>query len=184
MWQNVLLSQTHQCAKLADFGKTFPLSHSQSFSLSIIFSKGPLVKHNPYLMCEHLMWCDVWVWASALQPHTHTITHSYTHTHSLSLVLVVMIKAKEFKTKISLTHSLILSIIFTHIHSLSFVLVAVMKPKELKTKISHAHSLILSIILGDTDRGSAQSQNRSNGSTNSLVTTKDNTHENLSMYSV
>ena len=37
-------------------------------------SKGPLVKHNP-----HLMWCDVRVWASALQPHTHTITHSHTH---------------------------------------------------------------------------------------------------------
>ena len=36
-------------------------------------SKGPLVKHN-----SHLMWCDVWVWASALQPHTHTITHSHT----------------------------------------------------------------------------------------------------------
>ena len=44
-------------------------------SLSIPSSKGPLVKHNP-----HPMWCDVWVWASALQPHTHTITHSHTLT--------------------------------------------------------------------------------------------------------
>ena len=35
----------------------------------------PLVKHNP-----HIMWCDVWVWASALQPHTHTFTHSHTFT--------------------------------------------------------------------------------------------------------
>ena len=61
-------------------------------------SRLPLVKHNP-----HLMWCDVWVWASALQPHTQN-----THTHSLSLVLVVMIKSKELKTKISHTHSLIL----------------------------------------------------------------------------
>ena len=26
------------------------------------------------------MWCDVWVWASALQPHNHTITHSHTLT--------------------------------------------------------------------------------------------------------
>ena len=39
-------------------------------------------------------------------------SHSHTHTHSLSLVLVVMIKSKELKTKISLTHSLILSLAF------------------------------------------------------------------------
>ena len=62
-------------------------------------------------MCESTaMWCDVCVWASALQPHTHTITHSQTHTHSLSLVLVVMMKSKGLKTKISHTHSLILSV--------------------------------------------------------------------------
>ena len=43
--------------------------------------------------------------------YTHITTQSHTHitTHSLSLVLVVMIKPKEFKTKTSLTHSLILS---------------------------------------------------------------------------
>ena len=40
-------------------------------------------------------------------------SHSHTHTHSLSLVLVVMIKSKELKTKISLTHSLILSVLLT-----------------------------------------------------------------------
>ena len=33
------------------------------------------------------MWCDVWVWASALQPHTH----NHTHIHSLSFVLVAVI---------------------------------------------------------------------------------------------
>ena len=38
-----------------------------------------------------------------------THSQSHTHTHSLSLVLVVMIKSKELKTKISHTHSLILS---------------------------------------------------------------------------
>ena len=64
--------------------------------LSLNVSRRSLVKHNP-----HLMWCDVWVWASALQPHTHT--------HSLPLVLVVMTKSKELKTKISHAHSLILS---------------------------------------------------------------------------
>ena len=32
----------------------------------------------------YIPWCDIWVWASALQPHTHTLTHS------LSLVIVVM----------------------------------------------------------------------------------------------
>ena len=47
-------------------------------------------------------------WLS-LSLHTHTITHSHTPTHCLSLVLVVIIKSKELKTKISLTHSLILS---------------------------------------------------------------------------
>ena len=44
-----------------------------------------------------------------LYTHTHTLTH--THAHSLSLVLVVMIKSKELKTKISRTHSLILSLV-------------------------------------------------------------------------
>ena len=60
---------------------------------------------SPHVCVTSLsVWCDVWVWASALQPHSHT------HTHSLSLVPVVMIKSKELKTKISLTHSLILSL--------------------------------------------------------------------------
>ena len=36
--------------------------------------------------------CDVWVWASALQPHTHTLTHS------LSPVLVVVMGSMELKT--------------------------------------------------------------------------------------
>ena len=43
-------------------------------------------------------------------PFNLTLTHSHTHTQCLSLVLVVMIKSKELKTKISLTHSLILSL--------------------------------------------------------------------------
>ena len=29
------------------------------------------MKHNPLKM-----WCDVWIWASSLQPHTHTLTYS------------------------------------------------------------------------------------------------------------
>ena len=62
------------------------------------------------LLSLSLSLCDVWVWASSLQPHTHTITHSHTLTYSLSLVLVVIIKSTELKTKISLTHSLILSL--------------------------------------------------------------------------
>ena len=66
------------------------LSHTASLSLSLslsvfhrmcvplsvsLSSKGPLVKHNP-----HLMWCDVWVWASALQPHTIIHPHTLTIT--------------------------------------------------------------------------------------------------------
>ena len=51
---------------------------------------------------------------STSHSHNHTLTHSHTHTHSLSLVLVVMIKSKELKTKISLTHSLILSLRCSH----------------------------------------------------------------------
>ena len=47
---------------------------------------------------------------------------SHTHTHSLSLVLVVMIKSKELKTKISLTHSLILS----SFCSVSFITVSIL----------------------------------------------------------
>ena len=78
---------------------------------------------------------------TAPRPCLFTLTQSHIHTHSLSLVLVVMIKSKELKTKISHTHSLILS----RPHSLSLVLVVVMKAKELKTKISHTHSLILSL---------------------------------------
>ena len=42
-------------------------------------------------------------------PFNLTLTQSYTHIHSLSLVPVVMIQSKELKTKISHTHSLILS---------------------------------------------------------------------------
>ena len=51
----------------------FGLCGSLGLALSLY-----LGKHNPHLMCEHLVWCDVWVWASALQPHTHTLTHSHT----------------------------------------------------------------------------------------------------------
>ena len=40
--------------------------------------------------------------------HNHILTH--THTHSLSLVLVAVMKPKELNTKISLTHSLILTL--------------------------------------------------------------------------
>ena len=96
---------------------------SYSFFDSLSFA------YNP-----HLMWCDVWVWASALQPHTHTITHSHTHTHSLSLVLVVMMKSKELKTKISHARSLILSPLPTLLPcSLSLA------------STSHAHSHTLTI---------------------------------------
>ena len=62
----------------------------------------------PLSLYPHPMWCDVWVWASALQPHTLTLSHTLTHT--LSLVLVVMMKSKELKTKTSHAHSLILSV--------------------------------------------------------------------------
>ena len=66
---------------------------------------------------------------------------------ALIFSLVVMIKSKELKTKISLTHSLILSlVILSLVKILSFVLVAVMKSKEFKTKISHAHSVIPSLV--------------------------------------
>ena len=58
----------------------------------------------PYLLSylTHLslsrchMWCDVWVWASALRPHNHILTHS------LSLVLVVMMRSKDLKTSRSI----------------------------------------------------------------------------------
>ena len=57
-----------------------------------------------------------------------------------SLILSLSLPPSTLKTKISLTHSLILPP-----HSLSPVLIVMMKSKELKTKIySHAHSLILS----------------------------------------
>ena len=35
------------------------------------------------------MWCDVWVWTSALQPHTHTISHSHTDTLTHSHTLLI-----------------------------------------------------------------------------------------------
>ena len=69
-------------------------------SLSPIFS--PSASHSQRLSLSHsrsiAMWCGVWFRASALQPHTHT--------HYL---LVVMLKSMQLKTKISHTHSLILS---------------------------------------------------------------------------
>ena len=77
-------------------------------------SKGPLVKHNPYLMCEHLMWCDVWAWASALQPHT--ITQSHTHTLTMLITFTCCYdQIKGTQEKNSLPHSLIhsLSVVFT-----------------------------------------------------------------------
>ena len=43
--------------------------------------------------------------------HSHSLTHSLSHSLSLTvLVLAVMIRSKELKTKISLTHSLDLSL--------------------------------------------------------------------------
>ena len=48
--------------------------------------------------------------------YLYTLTITHTHIHSLSLVLVVMIKSKELKTKISLTHSLILSLVLAVFH--------------------------------------------------------------------
>ena len=85
----------------------FTLFHSLSTLFSLLLSSTPSLPHlNPSQSTA--MWCDVWVWASALQPHTHTLTHSHTHTYSLSFVPVVMMKSKELKTKISHAHSLIL----------------------------------------------------------------------------
>ena len=38
----------------------------------------------PLSLYPHPMWCDVWVWASALQPHTLTLSHTHTHTHLIT----------------------------------------------------------------------------------------------------
>ena len=46
---------------------------------------------------------------TAPRPCLFTHSQPHTHIHSLSLVLVAMMKSKEFKTKISHAHSLILS---------------------------------------------------------------------------
>ena len=53
-------------------------AHSLILSLSL-FQDLKIYSHAHSLilsLVKHLMWCDVWVWASALQPHT--ITHSHT----------------------------------------------------------------------------------------------------------
>ena len=53
------------------------------FSLCLL-SLCSILSHDFSLSaCEHLMWCDVWVWASALQPHTHTLTHTAYHLYLL-----------------------------------------------------------------------------------------------------
>ena len=61
------------------------------------------------LLCTLSLFLSLASLNSAFRPCLFTLTQSHTHTHSLSLVLVVMIKSKELKSKISHTHSLILS---------------------------------------------------------------------------
>ena len=56
--------------------------------------------------CDHVVWTYL-----KKVPLSVFTEQSHAHTHSLSLVLVVMIKSKELKTKISHTHSLILSLL-------------------------------------------------------------------------
>ena len=68
----------------------------------------PLLDRCPHCNQFETALLAVTVCLSLSHSHNHTLTHS--HTYSLSLVLVVMIKTKELKTKISLTHSLILSL--------------------------------------------------------------------------
>ena len=94
-------------------------SISSSLSISVSSSLSPLprclypcvvVSSIDLVSCRSLQYPSLSPWTSPLQPHTIThSTHSHTHSQCLSLVLVVMIKSKELKTKISLTHSLILS---------------------------------------------------------------------------
>ena len=75
---------------------------------------------------------------------THSLTHSFsntcshTHTHSLSLVLVVVMTSKELKTKISHTHSLIL----THsLRSSQTYLLSLTQCLSLRRCLSLRHSL-------------------------------------------
>ena len=78
-------------------------------------------------MCEHLMWCDVWIWASALQPHTHTLTHNAYHVYLLwwkqrnsrqrFLILILCILSSLFILVTLSSHSL---------HSLCCVLVSLL----------------------------------------------------------
>ena len=72
-WRVRCISLTLACTLSLSRSHTNSLPLSQTYPLSLTLSKGPLVKHNP-----HLMWCDVWVWASTFQPHNHTITHNHT----------------------------------------------------------------------------------------------------------
>ena len=80
------------------------------------------------------MWCDVLVWASALQPHTHTLTHSHTFTIPCTCCYDE-IKGAQDQDLFSCWFSDSLSIWF----SLSIY-------QDLKI-YSHADSLILSQIL-------------------------------------
>ena len=71
------------------------------------------ISHADSLILSHPslnLHCEVPILVSTLYCVSIFIhSQSHTHTHSLSLVLVVVMKAKELKTKIYRTHSLILS---------------------------------------------------------------------------
>ena len=58
------------------------LLHSTRYFMSLTSSRARgsfQLRHCTSLSSSQstAMWCDVWVWASALEPHTHTITHSH-----------------------------------------------------------------------------------------------------------
>ena len=79
------LDQKLQAANLILSSMVDQLSYSYlsvldlSPSLTSLFDRNLAVAtFSLSLLSTPLMWCDVWVWASALQPHTHTITQTHT----------------------------------------------------------------------------------------------------------
>ena len=96
-----------------------------------------------------MIYCEVPILVgqdSLLCIYLYTLTITHTHTHSLSLVLVVMMKAKGLKTKISHTHSLILSHPCTHSSTLHRVTV-VPRSHDAEASAEYCSSCVMLIAI-------------------------------------